>query len=98
MYSSYIALVFNIIVLLTNGFTVFTKGNWDPASFVSAYLDIPLVIGAFAIWKLLKKTKLTRLEDIPLAEALEQADQYPDDDTVRKSTFLRILTFSWLWD
>lgn len=98
MYSSYIAVVFNIIVLLTNGFTVFTKGNWDAASFVSAYLDIPLVLAAFTIWKLLKKTKVVNLADIPLGEALDQADQYPDEEYDRKPTFMRILTFSWLWD
>lgn len=26
------------IILLTNGFVVFTKGNWSPSGFVSAYL------------------------------------------------------------
>lgn len=37
-YTSWFALVSCIIILLTGGFTVFTKGNWDPASFVSSYL------------------------------------------------------------
>jgi amino acid transporter len=27
-----------IIILLTSGFSVFTTGNWDAATFVSAYL------------------------------------------------------------
>lgn len=98
LYTSCIALVFNIIVLLTNGFTVFTKGNWDPASFVSAYLDIPLVLGAFTVWKVLKKTKFKSLDSVRLTEALEQADQYPESVTERKSLLVRILTFSWLWD
>lgn len=37
-YTSLAALIFCIILLLTNGFAVFTKGGWDPASFVTAYL------------------------------------------------------------
>ena len=31
-------MVFCTVVLLTNGFAVFTKGNWDAAGFVTAYL------------------------------------------------------------
>lgn len=27
-----------ILILFTSGFTVFTKGNWDTAKFVSSYL------------------------------------------------------------
>ena len=27
-----------VIIMITNGFVVFTPGNWDPATFVSSYL------------------------------------------------------------
>ncbi|KAF3766871.1 hypothetical protein M406DRAFT_251863 [Cryphonectria parasitica EP155] len=74
LYSSYSALVLCITILLTSGFSVFTKGNWDPETFISSYLDIPLVLAAYLIWKLIKKTKITALEDIPLEDALKQAD------------------------
>jgi len=37
-YSSPTALVMCQIILWTGGFSVFTKGGWDPATFVSAYL------------------------------------------------------------
>lgn len=90
------ALVFNVIVLLTNGFAVFTKGNWDAASFVSAYLDIPLVLLAYAIWKILKKTKIVSLEAIPLIEALDQSDQYPDEPPAKGRGIIRLV--SWIWD
>ncbi|PSR78784.1 amino acid permease/ SLC12A domain-containing protein [Coniella lustricola] len=74
VHSSYVALVLCITILLTSGFSVFTKGNWDSETFVSSYLDIPLVILAYLIWKFYKKTKITKLEDIPLEDALRQAD------------------------
>lgn len=38
LYTSYFALGMCIIIILTGGFTVFTEGNWDPSTFVSAYL------------------------------------------------------------
>ncbi|KAJ6789137.1 hypothetical protein PWT90_01529 [Aphanocladium album] len=75
LYSSYWALGMCIIILLTAGFKVFTKGNWSPEGFVSSYLDIPLVAVAFAVWKLLKKTKMVKLSEIPLYAALKQAEQ-----------------------
>jgi amino acid transporter len=37
-YSSWFALVMCTIFLLTGGFAVFTKGNWDTATFISSYL------------------------------------------------------------
>ncbi|KAG8168467.1 hypothetical protein KVR01_001216 [Diaporthe batatas] len=73
-YSSSISLCLCVVILLTNGFSCFTKGNWDPETFVSSYLDIPLVISAFLIWKFYKKTKLYSLDEIPIADALRQAD------------------------
>lgn len=36
--------------------------------------DIPLVISAYLIWKFYKKTKIYNLSDIPLMDALRQAD------------------------
>lgn len=37
-YSSAVALFFCLIILLTNGFAVFTKGNWSASGFITAYL------------------------------------------------------------
>ncbi|KAH8785892.1 amino acid permease/ SLC12A domain-containing protein [Diaporthe sp. PMI_573] len=73
-YSSSVALCLCVIILLTNGFSCFTRGNWDPETFVSSYLDIPLVISAFLIWKFYKKTQFYSLDEIPIADALRQAD------------------------
>lgn len=73
-YSSCVSLCLCIIILLTNGFSCFTKGNWNPETFVSSYLDIPLVISAFLIWKFYKKTKFYSLDEIPILDALRQAD------------------------
>ncbi|KAM3443978.1 hypothetical protein NHJ13734_001702 [Beauveria thailandica] len=80
LYASCWALAMCIIILLTAGFRVFTKGNWSPESFVSSYLDIPLVAVAFVTWKLLNKTKIVKLTEIPLHAALEQAEQKDVDD------------------
>ena len=105
-----------ILILLTSGFSVFTEGNWDPATFVSSYLsvflsslspckightnplhrDIPLVLSAYLIWKFVKKTKIVPLDEIPIRDALEQAEQYPEQPAEPSKGPVRFV--SWIWD
>ncbi|KAI1761585.1 proline-specific permease [Hypoxylon sp. FL1150] len=96
IYSSSFSLFLCILILFTSGFEVFTAGNWDPSAFVSSYLDIPLVLAAYLIWKYVKKTKIPSLKDIPLEEAFQQIDQYPDEPEGKSKGWVRIL--SWMWD
>ncbi|KAF5986154.1 general amino acid permease [Fusarium bulbicola] len=74
-YSSCAGLFMTLLILLTGGFRVFTRGNWDPVGFVSSYLDIPLVTAAYLIWKFVKKTKVVPLAEIPLQDAFRQSEE-----------------------
>lgn len=58
---------------------VFTTGNWDTASFISAYLDIPLVICAYVGWKVFKRTHVVNLLDAPIREALDDMRDNPEE-------------------
>ncbi|CAK9785794.1 unnamed protein product [Cutaneotrichosporon oleaginosum] len=95
-YSSAVALFFCIIILLTNGFAVFTKGNWSVSGFITAYLDIGLVAAVFLGWKLIKKTRWVRLADIPLEEILSAMEALPEEKDERPRGAVRFI--SWLWD
>ncbi|KAM5358408.1 hypothetical protein ACJZ2D_015315 [Fusarium nematophilum] len=75
LYSSCAALFMTLTILLTGGFSVFTRGGWDPVGFVSSYLDIPLVTAAYLIWKFVKKTKIVPLSDIPLHDAFAKSEK-----------------------
>ena len=55
VYATPTALTLCVIILFTNGFSVFTRGGWSADSFVADYLDIPLVLAAFGLWKMFKK-------------------------------------------
>ncbi|CAJ2510481.1 Uu.00g132900.m01.CDS01 [Anthostomella pinea] len=96
LYSSYAGLFMCIVILLTGGFEVFTEGNWDSRTFVSSYLDIPLVLAAYFTWKFVKKTKVTTLSSIPLDEAFEQADQLLDTPSNKAQGWTRVV--SWVWE
>ncbi|CAO1612597.1 unnamed protein product [Parajaminaea phylloscopi] len=97
-YASWVALVALSLILVTNGFNVFTKGNWSPSTFVSSYLDIPLVIGAFLLWKFLKKTRYIPLEEVAIGEALAYSDAQREKwvHEERSKGWVRLI--SWLWD
>ncbi|KAL2163376.1 hypothetical protein VTH06DRAFT_5433 [Thermothelomyces fergusii] len=96
-YSSPAGLFMCIIILLTSGFSVFTRGNWDSAQFVSSYLDIPIMFTAYLFWKFFKKTKVVSLDEIPLREALARIDDcYPEQTPSKKRGWTRAI--SWIWD
>ncbi|KAI1433343.1 amino acid permease/ SLC12A domain-containing protein [Xylaria sp. CBS 124048] len=103
LYSSYAGLFMCILILLTGGYEVFTAGNWDAQSFVSHYLDIPLVFSAFLIWKHWKKTRIISLSEIPLEEAFKHAEQAQQaeqamhfEPPVKRRGIVRWT--SWIWD
>ncbi|KAH8703642.1 putative amino acid permease [Talaromyces proteolyticus] len=93
-YGSWFALVACIIILLTGGFTVFTEGNWNPSSFVSSYLDIPLVLVVYGGYKLIRNTNFVSLEEIPIRQAIEAARNDPDNVPIKVTGWER---FNILW-
>lgn len=94
-YSSPAALTLCIIILLTNGFSVFTKGGWSTSTFVSAYLDIPLVLTAFLLFKFIKRSKTIPLSEIPLREALDEYVNNPETLEPKMKGWRRVLTILW---
>ena len=95
VYSTPIALFLCVIILLTNGFDVFTTGGWSTSTFVSSYLDIPLVLAAYLLWKFIKKTKFVKLSEIPLKEALDDIDRNPEPIDPASKGWMRYVGFLW---
>ena len=66
-YTAYFALAFFSIILLFNGFAVFTYSdgvsNFSAQDFVTAYVGIPIYIGFYLFWKLLKRTKFVKASE-----------------------------------
>jgi amino acid transporter len=95
VYSTPVALFLSVVILLTNGFSVFTKGGWSTETFVSSYLDIPLVLVAFLLWKFIKRTKFVKLSEIPLKEALDDVYQNPEPLDPGSKGWKKIVGFLW---
>ena len=106
LYSSYVSLAMCLVILFTGGFATFTTGRWNANSFVSSYVDIPLVIVFFLGWKWFKKTKWVRLDDLPLRDAIEQAKlraqqaelEQEAEDALKAGNRSWLRFISWIWN
>lgn len=62
--------------ILVNGFAVFFA--FDASDFLTAYINIPIFFGLYAFWKIFKKTKVWKADEmdfvrgIPTIEETEQ--------------------------
>ncbi|KAI8932247.1 hypothetical protein NX059_011126 [Plenodomus lindquistii] len=92
-YTSPAALCMCLTILFTGGFSTFTKGNWSTSTFVSSYLDIPLVIAAFLLWKFIKGTKFVSLAEIPIRDALEEIIKNPEPVETKATGWRKIPAF-----
>lgn len=95
-YYSIVSLFFYGIIFLTNGFAVFTRGRWSPASFIFAYFSFGLFIVTYVGYKLIMRPPMVPLKQVPLyagRTALDMDDDYKEPEPVtRAQKFNR-----WLW-
>ena len=54
-YTAWAALIFFSIIILFNGFFVFSP--WSVDDFITAYVGIPIYFALFFFWKIFKRTK-----------------------------------------
>jgi amino acid transporter len=92
-YTAYLALGFFSVVILFNGWEIFTTGNWSVQGFVTAYIGIPIYGGMYLLWKFLKRTHLVNpaQADLWSGKAALDAEVWPEK--VPRNFLEKI----WLW-
>lgn len=65
-YTAWTSLIFFSIIIIFNGWEVFTRGNWSVSDFITAYIGIPIFFGLFLFWKILKRTSFVKSRDADL--------------------------------
>ena len=63
-YAAWWGLIWTILIILFANWSVFLKGNWDTASFVTNYIPIPVFFCLFFGYKFWHKTKWRRASDM----------------------------------
>ena len=70
-----------ILLCLTNGFHVFFPGNFSAASFLAAYLILPLFFTLYGGPKLWARTPWIRpIETVDIWSGKREADQQEEED------------------
>ncbi|KKY15186.1 putative amino acid transporter [Phaeomoniella chlamydospora] len=70
-YTTWFSLALFTILLFTGGYSTFIHGNWDNETFVSSYINIPIILILYFGYKYYAKTKIVPLEDIPIRAFIE---------------------------
>ncbi|PHH65612.1 hypothetical protein CDD81_2047 [Ophiocordyceps australis] len=61
----WLAVVFNSILVLVQGWSSFSP-RFQPVEFVSFYIELPVMLAMYAVWKLCKRPRLVSLEHMDL--------------------------------
>jgi amino acid transporter len=77
-YISWFSLVLFTVLILTGGYSTFIKGHWSDETFVSSYLNIPLFFVVYFGYKLVKKTKIIPLTEIPIKNFIAIYQAHPE--------------------
>ncbi|QPH10363.1 hypothetical protein C2857_001642 [Epichloe festucae Fl1] len=73
-YGPWAAVFLNSFLVLVQGWTCFSP-SFDGASFVSFYIELPVMLAMYVAWKLYKRTKLVKLEEMDLVTNVYTADE-----------------------
>ncbi|CAK4032016.1 amino acid permease [Lecanosticta acicola] len=97
-FTAYAALIFFVIIILFNGFAVFThntdgSSNWGIQDFVTAYVVIPIYLAFYLFWKIVKRTKFIKAAeaDIWTGKAALDAEVWPEQ--IPRNVWEKI----WFW-
>ncbi|TVY38872.1 Proline-specific permease [Lachnellula occidentalis] len=77
-YAAWTSLIAFTILLFTGGYTVFIHKHWETETFVSSYINIPIILALYFGYKIFKKTKIVSLEDMPIRHFIDIANANPE--------------------
>jgi len=92
-YTAWFALIYFSIIIVFNGFAVFTKGNWSVDDFITAYVGMPIFFVLYIFWKILKRDPFVKPSeaDIWTGKAALDAEVWPEQ--IPKNIFEKV----WYW-
>jgi amino acid transporter len=86
-WGTWVAVIFEVVVVLVYGYSVFLPGNWSVSSFLTYYTMAFVAPLLFTFWKLFKKTKWVPAHEVDLAWDALLIDAYEASFTEAPETF-----------
>lgn len=75
-YCAYYALVGTFVMAFVGGYTVFLPGKWEATTFIFSYAMIGVFPVLFFSWKLLKRTRWLKPEEVDLLKDVAEIEEY----------------------
>lgn len=94
-YLAWISFLAFILLLLTGGYATFIHGEWDIETFISSYLNIPILAVLYFGYKLVKKSKIVSLEEMPIRQFIDIANANPETPEPKKVGWHK---YNFLWE
>ena len=79
-YSSYIALVFTVLLCFFKGFDSFMKKPFDYTNFITHYIGIPVYIFGYFCFKYIRRTSYVRLHEMDLTSGAREFHDIEEDE------------------
>lgn len=77
-YTAWFSFCFFQLLLLTGGYTTFIKNEWSTETFIASYIDIPIFLCLYFGYKIVKRTRILRLDEIPIRRFIDIANANPE--------------------
>lgn len=74
--AAYLGLICTLTMAFVGGYTVFLPGQWEPTTFVFSYFMIGLFPVLYFGWKIVKRSKLHKPEEVDLKGEVEEIEEY----------------------
>lgn len=75
-YAAWYGLVGTTVMAFVGGYTVFLPGNWDVPTFLFSYTMIGVFPVLFVGWKIAKRTKWKKPDEVDLRGEVEEIEEY----------------------
>ncbi|KAM0438756.1 hypothetical protein ACHAPT_001514 [Fusarium lateritium] len=93
-YGPWFCVILNSFLVLVQGWSCFSP-KFDGVSFVSFYIELPVMLIMYLVWKFLKKTKTVKLEEMDLETDTYTVDEKVVEETGWKAKVKNVIT--WLF-
>lgn len=84
-YGPIIAVVLNVIIVLVQGWSSFSP-KFAAVDFVSYYIELPIMLVMYLVWKALKRTRVVSYEDMDLETDVYVAGEDDELDNAKDKT------------
>ncbi|CAG8955151.1 hypothetical protein HYFRA_00007166 [Hymenoscyphus fraxineus] len=89
-YASWASLILFTLLLFTGGYSTFIHNHWDIETFVSSYINIPIIFILYFGYKWYKNTSIVPLKEIPIRGFLHVWHNNPEPPPTPKKGWQKL--------